>query len=124
MTRYVQRRRGRGPPTEEESRGTPTKEEAWAEFWAIIAPALVEAHRRGELPDDPVEKATLMTRRAEASRSRLDRLGYCSADVRAWLAAQGRSVHRVGRLSNDVLTAYEEAMGLSVSDTGPPTRLT
>lgn len=35
----------------------PTKDEAVAAFWAVIAPALLDLHRRGELPppDPPQE---------------------------------------------------------------------
>ncbi|QGN58980.1 hypothetical protein GKE56_14995 [Nostocoides sp. HKS02] len=119
MTKWVQRRRGCGPPPLETGPDLPTKEEAWAEFWDILVPALVQAHRRGELPQDPVEYAALRAQREESSRSRLQKLGYCSADIRAWLAAQGRPVHRVGRLSNDLLAEYEEAMGHSVSKSAP-----
>jgi hypothetical protein len=34
----------------------PTKEEAWAAFWDVIAPALVQLHAEGKLPaDDEVD---------------------------------------------------------------------
>lgn len=112
MTKLVRRLHSRPPPVAEPTRPSVLREEAWAQFWAIIAPALVQAHQRGELPSSPQEMAAFLARRAQAERSRFDRLGYSSADVRAWLSSQGRFVNRVGRVSNDLCREYEEAMGL------------
>lgn len=80
------------------------REAAWAAFWAVMGPALVDLHRDGLLE-------TSLDECADLGRSRLDRFGYTSADVRRWLRRQGRAIHPVGRLPNRILDEYEVAMG-------------
>lgn len=83
----------------------PTKEEAWAAFWEVIVPGLVQAYREGGVTAEELA----MTREEHQRRLLAVRPQPSNREIRRWSARMGEPLAARGPIPRSARVRYLDA---------------